>query len=134
MIQLSTGKKPTSTDYLAAAILSYGIVYFWVQFILILGVNWLSYLSYPVFLLTASATSFLVLKRADEAHLAVGLKSSLISWVFTVVSFTALTEGTNTSFFLVLLVCFILGGAASAYVKLKKRLNPVSKPEQDDTS
>ena len=124
-------RKPTTTDYLAASVLSYGIVYFWVQFILILDHEWLGLLSYPVFLLSAFATAYLVLRRTDEAHLAVGLKSSLVSWVFTVVSFLALTEGPNTGFFLVLLVCFIVGGASAAYVRLKQKLVPVV---HDDTS
>ena len=119
---MSDERTPSSTDYLAAAVLSYGVVYFWVQFINWIDFQLISLLSYFVYFLGAFSSVYLVLRRTDRAHLKIGIATSIASWAFTVFSLLALTEGANRGFFVVLLICFIAGGIAASYISLRKQL------------
>ena len=112
-------RKPSTTDYMAAAALAYGLVYFWIK--TVAGTP--SLLAYPVYYLAGLAPSYLVCRRTDSAHLAVGIKSSLASWVFITVTLLAFVEESSLAFFGILLICLLLGGATASYLSLKQSLS-----------
>ena len=114
-------RKPSTTDYLAAAALAYGIVYFWIEIKTVMGTP--SLLAYPVYYLSGLVPSYLVCRRTDSAHLSVGIKSALTSWAFTAVTLLAFVEEPSLIFFGILLMCIILGGATASYLALKQRLS-----------
>ncbi len=114
-------RKPSTTDYMAAAILAFGIIYFWLELKMIAGTP--SLLAYPVYYLAGLVPSYLVCRRTDSAHLAVGLKAALASWTFTAVTLLAFVEGPSLTFFGMLLICLILGGVTSSYLALKQSLS-----------
>ena len=126
-------KKPSTIDYLAAAVLAYGIVYFWIELKMVAGTP--SLLAYPVYYLAGLAPSYLVCRRADSAHLAVGIKSALASWGFTAVTLLAFVEGPSLAFFGILLICLVLGGVTASYLALKQSLSqPTSHETDSETS
>jgi len=112
-------RKPSTTDYLAAAALAYGIVYFWIKTM----TSTPSLLAYPVYYLAGLVPSYLVCRRTDSSHLAVGIKSALASWAFTAVTLLAFVEGSSLAFFGILLICQVLGGATASYLALKQSLS-----------
>ena len=113
-------RKPSTIDYMAAAALAYGIVYFWIALNTVAGTP--SLLAYPVYYLAGLIPSYLVCKRTDSAHLAVGIKAALAAWAFTAVTLLAFVEGSRLAFFGVLLICLVLGGATASYIALRQSL------------
>ena len=112
-------RKPSTTDYMAAAALAYGIIYFWVR--RMAGMP--SLLSYVVYFLAGLGPSYLVCRRTDSAHLTIGIKSALASWAFTAVTLIAIVEESSLAFFGILLFCLVLGGATASYLSLKQSLS-----------
>lgn len=106
---------------MAGAVLAYGIVYFWIELKAMGGVPGI--LAYVIYYLAGVIPSYLVCRRTDSSHLLVAVKTAILSWVFVVVTLLAFTQGSNTFFFVVLLVFLVLGGVTSAYVSLRKRLS-----------
>jgi hypothetical protein len=118
---------------MAAAVLAYGIVYFWVELHMLYGPPWP--LAYLFYYLAGLAPGYLVCRRTGSGELAVGAKSSVASWGFTAVSLLAFTEGNTMIFFALLLAMFLLGGLTAAYLALKRRLKALEaepgKPEDN---
>jgi hypothetical protein len=114
-------RKPSTIDYMAAAALAYGIIYFWIELKMVAGTP--SLLAYPVYYLAGLVPSYLVCRRADSAHLAVGIKAALASWGFTAVTLLAFVEGSSLAFFGILLTCLVLGGVTASYLALKQSLS-----------
>ncbi|MCW4050274.1 MAG: hypothetical protein NWE89_11135 [Candidatus Bathyarchaeota archaeon] len=121
-------KKPSTTDYMAGAVLSYGIVYFWIRVKTLYNAPWI--LAFVFFYLGGLLPSGMICKRTSRNQLPTGLKSAIISWIFTVVSLLAFTQGNQASFFGVLLVFFLLGGFTSGYITTRQRLKP-RKPKRE---
>jgi hypothetical protein len=115
-------RRPSVTDYMAAAVLAYGIVYFWVELHMLYGPPWP--LAYLFYFTAGLIPSYLVCRRTGSGELAVGVKCSVTSWGFTAVSLLAFTEGNTTIFFALLLVMFLMGGLTAAYLTLRRRLRP----------
>jgi hypothetical protein len=112
-------RKPSTIDYMAAAVLAYGIVYFWIK--TVAGTP--SLLTYAIYYLAGLAPSYLVSRRTDSAHLAVGIKSALASWAFIAVTLLAFVDESSLAFFGILLICLVLGGATASYLALKQSLS-----------
>jgi len=104
---------------MAAAALAYGLVYFWMKTV----AGSPSLLSYAVYYLAGLAPSYLVCRRTDSAHLAIGIKSALSSWAFIAVTLLAFVEESSLAFFGILLICLVLGGATASYLALKQSLS-----------
>ena len=128
---MSEERRPSSTDYMAAAVLAYGIVYFWIELKTVAGAPDL--LGYPIYYLSGLIPSYLVCKRTGSAHLAVGVKTAALSWGVTFMTLLAFTRGTNLTFFAVLLVLMLLGGASAAYIILRRRLAAPAVEEGPDS-
>ncbi len=123
-------RKPSTTDYMAAAALAYGIVYFWLKLKMTLGTP--SLLAYPAYYLAGLVPSYFVCRRTDSAHLAIGIKSAFASWAFTAVTLLAFVEEPSLTFFGILLICLVLGGATASYLALKQSLSqPISNKTTD---
>ena len=118
--------QPSSTDYLAGAVISYGIVYFWLEIKTVTGVPW--YLAYPADYLAGLVSSYLVCKKVESDTLSIGIKSAIISWMITVTGILAITRQTSMVFIGTLLVLMILGGITSADI-VKKRNKPEDESE-----
>jgi len=129
MVLGDEGRKPSTTDYLAAAALAYGIVYFWIELKMVAGTP--SLLAYPVYYLAGLVPSYLVCRRTDSAHLAVGIKAAFAAWAFTAVTLLAFVEGPSLAFFGVLLICLVLGGATASYLALRQSLSQPPSREVD---
>ncbi|HUV34623.1 MAG TPA: hypothetical protein VMW22_06800 [Candidatus Desulfaltia sp.] len=121
-LTLDRDKRPSITDYMAGAVLSYGIVYFWIELKTFYDPPWV--LAYIMYYLASLIPSYLVCKRTGAAELPVAIRSVLISWALVIVNLWAFTQGNTTSLFALLLVMFLLGGATSAYISLRRRLKP----------
>jgi hypothetical protein len=117
-------RTPSTTDYMAATVLAYGIVYFWIELKMVAGTP--SLLAYPVYYLAGLISSYLVCRRTDSAHLAVGIKTAFAAWAFTAVTLLAFVEGSSLAFFGILLICLVLGGATASYLALKQSLQQPS--------
>ena len=109
---------------MAAAALAYGIVYFWIELKMVTGAPGL--LAYPIYYLSGLIPSYLVCRRTDSTHLAVGIKSALAAWVLTVVTLLTFVEGSSLAFFGILLICQVLGGVTASYIALRQSLQPPS--------
>ena len=132
MVLGDEGRKPSTTDYLAAAALAYGIVYFWIKLKMVAGTP--SLLAYPIYYLAGLVPSYLVCRRTDSAHLAVGIKSAFAAWAFTAVTLLAFVEGSGLAFFGILLICLVLGGATASYLALRQSLQPPSHETDSEKS
>ena len=131
MIYLSEDVDRTTSiiDYLAAATLSYGVIFFWLKLSTIIKLPWL--VSYLIFYLGGLGPTYLVCRRTDRNQFPVGIKSAVFSWVFTLVCLITFTQGDPSSFFKMLLMLFLLGGLTSSVITMKERLKPKKKPEQE---
>jgi uncharacterized membrane protein YjdF len=125
-------RKPSTTDYMAAAALAYGIVYFWIKLKMVAGTP--SLLTYPIYYLAGLVPSYLVCRRIDSAHLAVGIRVALVAWVFTAVMLLAFVEEPSLAFFGILLICLVLGGATASYLALRQSLQPRSREVDSEKS
>src|SRR4030043_69847 len=105
-VTLDRARRPSVTDYMAAAVLAYGVVYFWVELNIYYDPPWV--LALLFYYLGGLIPGYLVCRRTGSAELAMGVRSSVASWVFTVVSLLAFTEGNTPTFFALLLVMFLL--------------------------
>jgi hypothetical protein len=115
-------RKPSTTDYMAAAVLSYGIIYFWVELKAASDIPWM--VAWIIFYLAGVIPSYLVCKRTTRNQLGVGIKTVFISWAFVVFSLSVFLKNSTTSFFVLLLILFLIGGVTSAYITMKERLKP----------
>lgn len=128
-LTLDRDKRPSITDYMAGAVLAYGIVYFWIELKTFYDPPWV--LAYIMYYLASLIPSYLVCKRTGAAELPVAIRSVLISWALVIVNLWAFTQGNTTSLFILLLVMFLLGGATSAYISLRRRLKPAKQGATD---
>jgi len=112
--------EPYLIDYMAGGALSGGIAWIWsvvLNYLLGLGlfgsVEIFYALSIFVYITIALSTSFLVSKRFEKAHIAIGLKTSLFSWA-TIIFVYFPSEGKITDatilFYSTLFFCMIPGG------------------------
>jgi len=115
-----TEKIPSLTDYLAAATLSYGIIFFWLKLSTIIQVPWP--VSYLLFYIGGLGPTYLMCRRTDRNQFPVAIKTAVFSWVFTLVCLITFTQGDPSSFFKMLLVFFLLGGISSSVVSMRERL------------
>jgi len=123
-------RKPVIFDYFAGGLLTSGLVWFWLQFISYFPDPTIASLTGPVFIAASAVSAYLVCKRTTRGHLAVGVKTALSSWLVTVLILLSFGLELDISLILILLVCFVFGGLAAAYLALKDRLRkPIHKPE-----
>jgi phosphatidylserine synthase len=121
-VSTSNERKPSTTDYMAAAVLSYGIVYFWIELNSYQEIHWI--FAWIIFYFGGLLPSYLVCRRTSRNQLGVGLKAATASWLFVVVSLSVFTQNSTFSFFILLLILFLLGGITSSFITMKQRLKP----------
>ena len=115
-------KTPSITDYLASAILSYGIIFFWLKISTMITMPWL--VSYLFFYAAGLGPTYLICTRTTRNQLPVAMISAVFSWVVTLVCLITFTQGDPMGFFKMLLVLFLLGGLSSSIIMMKLRLSP----------
>ena len=120
-------RTPSIIDYLAAATLAYGTIFFWLKLSAGIQIPWL--LTYLIFYLDGVGTTYLVCRKTDRNQFPVAMKSAIFSWVFTLVCLITFTQGDPSSFFKMLLVLFLLGGITSSVISMRERLGLKKKPE-----
>ena len=123
-------RKPVIFDYFAGGLLTCGLIWFWLQFISYFPDPILTFLSWPVFIAAGTVSAYLVCKRTTKGHLGVGIKTALSSWLITVLILFSFGLDLGTYQIVILLICFVLGGLAAAYISLKNRFRkPIHKPD-----
>ena len=120
-------RTPSIIDYLAAATLTYGTIFFWLQLSDSVPIPWL--LTYLIFYLGGVVTTYLVCRKTDRNQFPVAMKSAIFSWVFTLMCLITFTQGDPSSFFKMLLVLFLLGGITSSVISMRERLGLKKKPD-----
>ncbi|MCK5670537.1 hypothetical protein KAI10_04080, partial [Candidatus Bathyarchaeota archaeon] len=83
-------RTPSIIDYLAAATLAYGTIFFWLQLSAGIPIPWL--LTYLIFYLDGVGTTYLVCRKTDRNQFPVAMKSAIFSWVFTLVCLITFTQ------------------------------------------
>lgn len=128
---------PNTNDYLAGAMMANGIVWVWNQAIGAMpnlfsqvppGV--LADISYVVYLLGAILASNQVCRRASSKHLIVGVKSGLVSWVLSLIIMISLAPNPTMGLAMSLLLLFLSGGVAGAYLVIRARLNRLNREKE----
>ena len=122
MRPLEKNRRPSYTDYFMGTILSYSLVYIWLNDFVAKMPNMHIMVSVLVYYLIGTLSSFLVCRKVSEAHLTVGVKVGLLAQVFTMFTIYVVTGTMNMVLFFVILVCFLLGGATGAYINLRRRI------------
>lgn len=123
MIKVTDERSPSKTEYVMASILSYSSVYLMSWLITHKpNQNWVSLFAYPVYYLGALYPAYLLASRAGYAHLAVGVKHAVYSWLFSGFSLWILTGTTSFIFLFLLLLCFLLGGFTGAYIAFRRQI------------
>jgi len=112
--------EPYLIDYVAGGSLSGGMAWIWsliLNYVLSFGlserIEILYILSIVIYVIIAFSTSFLASKRFKKGHIAIGLKTSLFSWVIIIfVLFPSEGKVTDSTilFYSTLFFCMILGG------------------------
>ena len=135
MIKVTEDSAPSNTEYGMAAILSYASVYF-VSWLLTKypGERWVTFLAYPIYFLGALYPSYLLASRAGYAHLSVGIKCAIVSWLFSGFSLWVLTGTTSFIFLILLLISFILGGFTGSYIALKRQIRKEALEEYEEST
>ena len=125
-------RKLSYTDYIMGTILSYSLVYIWLNDFVVKMPGMHILVSVVVYYLVGALSSFLVCRKTSEAHLSVGIKVGLLSHVFTVFTMYVVTGSLNMVLFFIILICFLLGGATGAYISLRKRiLDPIESEAEE---
>ena len=111
------------TDYLASAMLSYGIVYVWLQVSEWFSMPWL--VAYLFFYAAGLGPTYMITRKITRNQFPVAMISAFVSWGFTLVCLITFTQGDPMGFFKMLLVFFLLGGLSSAVITMRRRLGQV---------
>lgn len=122
-------RTPSTTDYLAGAMLANGVVWIWLQSLDNLSTMFskvplglLVDASFLIYLAGGVVSSYLVCMRTTSGHLLVGVKLSALAWVISLFFVLTSPAEPTLGFVLSLLVCFVAGGVAGAYLALKRML------------
>ncbi len=128
-------REPTTTDYLAGAMLANGIVWIWLQALATfkglfsqIPVGILADISYVIYLAGATIASKQVCKRADSKHLVVGLKFAGFSWAMALFMMMSMAPQPTMGLVITFIVCFAAGGIAGAYWVIRDRLKKAGTP------
>ena len=122
MISLSEEEKtPSITDYLASAMLSYGVIFLWLKFSTMMDVSW--GVSYLFFYVAGLGPTYLICRRITRNQFPVAMISAFFSWVFTLVCLITFTQGDPMGFFKTLLALYLLGGLSSSIITMRRRLS-----------
>ena len=122
MISLSEEEKtPSITDYLASAMLSYGVIFLWLKFSTMMEVSW--GVSYLFFYVAGLGPTYLICRRITRNQFPVAMISAFFSWVFTLVCLITFTQGDPMGFFKTLLALYLLGGLSSSIITMRRRLS-----------
>jgi len=113
---------PGYMDYIAAAMLSSGIIWFWIQLVLYINNSILQLLSYPIYIAAQGLASYLVVTRSNKTHLSVGIKTAIASWLFAIFFTISFNMKNQLGYAIIILVCFLIGGVGGAYIALNRRL------------
>ncbi len=124
-------RNPNLTDYMAGAMLANGFVWIWSMIltyfpdpisripIVILAVT-----AYVIYISGSAVSSYLVCKRTSSNHLMVGLKLAGLAWLFSLIMMLSSTTGPTLGSAVMLLICYLAGGLAGAYMALRSELRP----------
>lgn len=124
-------RNPNLTDYMAGMMLANGFVWIWSMILanfsdplskIPYGI--LADIAYVIYLSGSIVSSYLVCKRASSKRLLVGLKFAFGAWAFSLFMMLSSTTGPTIGLAIVLLIIFIAGGLAGAYLALRSELRP----------
>jgi hypothetical protein len=124
-------RNPNLTDYMAGMMLANGFVWIWSMILtnfsdplskIPYGI--LADIAYVIYLSGGIVSSYLVCKRASSKRLLVGLKFAFGAWGFSLFMMLSSTTGPTIGLAIVLLIIFIAGGLAGAYLALRSELRP----------
>ena len=116
-------KTPSITDYLASAMLSYGVIFVWLKVSSMIDVSW--GISYLFFYAAGLGPTYLITRRITRRQFPVAMISAFFSWVFTLVCLITFTQGDPSGLFKMMLVLYLLGGLTSSVITMRRRLSPV---------
>ncbi|MBD3172576.1 hypothetical protein GF326_08895 [Candidatus Bathyarchaeota archaeon] len=127
--EIKQPREPNQADYMAAAILANGIIWFWMEslkmfsgFTSRIHPTFLADLSYLTFIIAGFISSQQVAKRSDRNQLIVALRSSLYSWAGSLFMMITMTGTPTISFALIILVCLLAGAVLGSYMLIRWRI------------
>lgn len=122
-------KEPSNNDYMAGAILANGIIWFWMQSLIIFR-NYISQIA-PVYLVDLSYVTFIVAgfissqqvaKRSERNQLIVSFRSALYSWIGSLIMMLTMSGDPTVSFAVTILVCLMFGALLGSYMLVRDRI------------
>ncbi len=126
--QLVTANEPTPSDYMAAAMITNGIAWGWMQ---VLGsrtilsqlpIRFLSDMTFVVYLFSGAVGAILVGNRADTKHLLVGLKVSAYSLGLSLLIMLTSAPEPTLGLLMALGISFATGSIFGSYRVIHLRL------------
>ena len=121
MLQEDIEKTPNMVDYLAAAALSYGVVFFCLKIISEIAVPVV--ITYLVYYLGVAGTTYMICQKTTRNQFPVAMKSAIFSWVFTTVCLITFVSEDSLGFFVTILILFLLGGFTTSVITMRQRLS-----------
>ena len=120
----------TNNDYMAAAILANGIIWFWMLslnmfsgFTSRINPTLLVDFTYITFILAGFISSQQVAKRSNRNQLIIALRSAIYSWAGSIIMMLSMMGNPTISFALTVLVCLLAGAVAGSYMLIRFRIN-----------
>ena len=120
----------TNNDYMAAAILANGIIWFWMLslnmfsgFTSRINPTLLVDFTYITFILAGFISSQQVAKRSNRNQLIIVLRSAIYSWAGSIIMMLSMMGNPTISFTLTVLVCLLAGAVAGSYMLIRFRIN-----------
>ena len=120
----------TNNDYMAAAILANGIIWFWMLslnmfsgFTSRINPTLLVDFTYITFILAGFISSQQVAKRSNRNQLIIALRSAIYSWAGSIIMMLSMMGNPTISFTLTVLVCLLAGAVAGSYMLIRFRIN-----------
>ena len=115
-----TERKNNLTDYLAAGIINFAGVYFWIQIVNMTSSAGLRIFSYIVYVLTGILSSYLFFrKRGVIDQVQVG-KTTIISWLISILMLASVLQTEGLTFYPVLLFCFGFGSLIGSRIVIQE--------------
>ena len=122
-------REPSNNDYMAGSILANGIIWLWMQTLIIfknytsrLPPVYLVDLSYVTFIVAGFISSQQVAKRSERNQLIVSLRSALYSWIGSLIMMFTISGTPTISFAVILLICLMFGAFLGSYMLIRDRI------------
>jgi hypothetical protein len=131
--RILNNRKDSITDYLAAGIINFAGVFFWIQIVNMFQSTGLRIFSYIVYVLTGVLSNYLFFRKRGEVTQIKLATTIIISWLISVVMLVTIIQTESLAFYPVLLLCFGFGGLIGSRIVMQEKEKAERQQTKEDS-